>query len=236
MTLPQVVSRDEWLAARKHLLDNEKLATRARDAINAERRTLPMVAVDKSYVFEGPDGETTLLDLFDDRRQLIVYHFMFDPSWDAGCSSCSYLADNIGHLAHLRSRDTSLAAVSRAPLAKIGPFKARMGWTFPWVSSYGNDFNYDYHVTMDEAVAPVQYNYRDKDELERVTPWHAQGEQHGISVFLRDGEQIYHTYSTYGRGAELVLGTYNYLDLTPLGRQEEGTGINMFPFHDTYQD
>ncbi|MEO6701268.1 MAG: DUF899 domain-containing protein [Jatrophihabitantaceae bacterium] len=236
MTLPQVVSRSEWLEARRRLLDIEKAATKARDAVNAQRRELPMVALDKAYVFDGPDGAVPLAELFDGRCQLVVYHFMFDPSWDVGCTSCSFLVDNIGHLAHLRSRETSLAVISRAPIDKISAFKARMDWTFPWVSSFGNDFNYDFHVTNDPDVAPVQYNYRDADELATTTPWHAQGEQHGLSVFLRDGEQIYHTYSTYGRGPELVIGTYNYLDLTPLGRQEDGTGIHLFPHHDTYSD
>jgi predicted dithiol-disulfide oxidoreductase (DUF899 family) len=218
---PQVVSRDEWLAARKALLDKEKEATRARDALAALRRELPMVRVDKEYVFEGPDGKATLLDLFDGRRQLIVYHFMFGPDWEEGCPSCSMNVDGFGHLAHLHARDTTLAVVSRAPLTKIEPFQARMGWTFPWYSSFGSDFNYDFHVTQDETVAPVEYNYRDKAELERAgQTWFMTGEQPGYSVFLREGNGVYHTYSTYSRGGDHLMATYNFLDLTPLGRQD----------------
>jgi predicted dithiol-disulfide oxidoreductase (DUF899 family) len=166
MSLPNVVSRDEWLAARKELLAKEKELTRRRDALNVARRMLPMVAIDKEYVFEGPDGKATLLDLFEGRRQLIFAHFMFDPSWDDGCPSCSAGADEMsaGLIAHLNARETSLAYVSRAPLAKLEDYKARKGWTFPWYSSYGSDFNYDFHVTLDESVAPVEYNYRTVDE------------------------------------------------------------------------
>ena len=221
MDYPKVVSRDEWLVARKDLLAKEKEFTRQRDALNAERRRLPMVKVDKDYVFEGPDGQLRLCDLFDGRRQLIVYHFMFDPSWDEGCPMCSFLVDNIGHLAHLHARDTSLAVVSRAPLAKIQPFKRRMGWSFLWYSSFGSDFNYDFDVTLDENVAPVEYNYRDKAAHEKAAmPWFTKGELPGLSVFLREGNAVFHTYSTYARGGDLLIGTYNYLDLTPLGRQE----------------
>ncbi|MGH9789626.1 MAG: DUF899 domain-containing protein, partial [Candidatus Acidiferrales bacterium] len=174
---PTIVSRNEWLAARKELLAREKELTRKRDALNAERRRLPMVRIEKPYAFEGPEGKVGLLDLFDRRRQLIIYHFMFDPSWDEGCPSCSFLVDNIGHLAHLHARNTSLVLVSRAPLAKIEPFKKRMGWTVPWYSSFGSDFNYDFHVTMDEAVAPVEYNYREKAELvQKGETYFTQGE------------------------------------------------------------
>jgi predicted dithiol-disulfide oxidoreductase (DUF899 family) len=198
MTYPQIVSRDEWLAARAELLIKEKEATHARDKLNAERRRLPMVTIDKEYRFEGPDGRVSLLDLFDGRRQLIIYHFMFDPSWDDGCPSCTYLVDNTPfRLARMQARDTSLILVSRAPLAKLDDYKARMSWTIPWFSSYGSDFNYDFGVTDDE------------------------GEKPGLSVFLRVGEQILHSYSTSGRGVDILLGTYNYLDLTPLGRQED---------------
>jgi predicted dithiol-disulfide oxidoreductase (DUF899 family) len=222
MSLPQVVSRDEWLVARKELLAKEKAATRARDALNAERRRLPMVEIEKDYVFEGPDGKASLLDLFEGRRQLIVDHFMFDPTWDDGCPSCSGRVDQYGNLAHLHARDTTMAVVSRAPLAKIEPFKARQGWTFPWYSSYGSDFNYDFHVTLDEAVTPVEYNYRDRAELvESGAPPDLKGELHGTSVFLRDGDRVFHTYSTYGRGTEQVGGTHYYLDMTALGRQED---------------
>jgi predicted dithiol-disulfide oxidoreductase (DUF899 family) len=228
MSLPDVVSRDEWLAARKELLAKEKELTRRRDALNVARRMLPMVAIDKEYVFEGPDGKATLLDLFEGRRQLIVAHFMFDPSWDDGCPSCSAGADEMsaGLIAHLNARETSLAYVSRAPLAKLEDYKARKGWTFPWYSSYGSDFNYDFHVTLDESVAPVEYNYRTVDEHRQAgTGYYFEGEQPlempGSSYFLRDGERIFHTYSTFGRGAEQTGGSYYFLDLTALGRQED---------------
>lgn len=228
MRLPDVVSREEWLAARKKLLAKEKEATRARDALNAERRRLPMVEIDKPYVLEGPDGEASLLDLFDGRRQVIIYHFMFSPDWEDGCPSCSAWADHIarGHLTQLRARDTSLVVVSRAPLAKIDRFKRRMGWIFPWYSSYGSDFNYDFHVTHDESVAPIEYNYRTKAEHQQAgTSYYVEGDQPfelpGTSCFLRDGESVYHTYSTYGRGGETVGGAFYFLDLTALGRQED---------------
>jgi predicted dithiol-disulfide oxidoreductase (DUF899 family) len=235
MTLPQIATRDEWLAARKELLTREKDATHARDALNAQRRALPMVKIDKEYLFDGPTGKASLFDLFDGRRQLITYHFMFDPSWDEGCSSCSFLTDNIGHLSHLHFRDTTLALVSRAPLAKVERFRSRMGWSVPWYSSVGTDFNYDFHVTMDDSILPVEYNYKDKATLEAAgMPWHTSGEQHGLSVFVREGDTVFHTYSSYGRGLDLLLGVYNYLDLTPLGRQEVGTGITEFHHHDKY--
>jgi predicted dithiol-disulfide oxidoreductase (DUF899 family) len=222
----KIVSGDEWLSARKALLAKEKEATHARDALNAARRELPMVEIDKHYVFEGLDGKASLLDLFDGRHQLIVYHFMFHRDRSEGCDGCSFVVDNIGHLAHLHARDTSLVLVSRAPLAEIEPFRARVGWTVPWFSSFGSDFNYDFHATTDEAVAPVEYNYMDKATLERLgQTYHVKGEQHGVSVFLRDGERVYHTYSTYGRGVDLLMGTYNYLDLTPLGRGEGWGGM-----------
>jgi predicted dithiol-disulfide oxidoreductase (DUF899 family) len=221
MSLPPVVSRDEWLVARKELLVAEKAATRARDALNAQRRRLPMVAIEKDYVFEGPEREASLLDLFEGRRQLIVDHFMFDPSWDEGCPSCSGRVDQYGNLAHLHARDTTMAVVSRAPLAQIEPFKASKGWTFPWYSSYGSAFNYDFHVTLDESVAPVEYNYRDREELAAAGFPDPQGEVHGTSAFLRDGERVFHTYSTYGRGTEQVGDTHYYLDMTALGRQED---------------
>jgi predicted dithiol-disulfide oxidoreductase (DUF899 family) len=239
MNLPQAVSRDEWLAARKEFLVKEKEFTRARDALNAERRRLPMVEIDKKYVFDGPDGKVSLTDLFAGRRQLIVYHYMFGPDWEEGCPACSFLVDNIGHLSHLHARDTSLALVSRGPLAKLESFKARMGWTVPWYSSFGSDFNYDFHVTLDEDVAPVEYNYKDKEELVASgESWRLQSEQHGLSVFIRDeADRIFHTYSTYARGPELLDGTYNYLDLTPLGRQEKkGAGLGWVRLHDQYQD
>ncbi len=226
--LPQVVSRDEWLAARKELLAREKELTRQRDQLNAERRRLPMVRIEKEYVFEGPDGKASLLDLFDGRRQLIVGHFMFDPSWDEGCPSCSAGADEVsdGLLTHLHTRDTTFVYVSRAPLAKIEAYKASKGWTFPWYSSYGSDFNYDFHVTLDESVAPIEYNYRTKAEHEQMgSDVYAEADQPierpGRSCFLRDGDSVYHTYSVYARGLETVGGSYYFLDETALGRQEE---------------
>src|SRR5258708_34748343 len=164
---PPVVSREEGLVARKELLEEEEELSRQRDLPNAERRRLPMVEIDKQYVFEGRYGRVGLQDLFDGRGQLLIYPFMFDPDWDEGCPTCSFLTDNIGHLAHLHARDTTLALVSRAPLAKIEPFRQRMGWTIPWYASFGSDFNYDFHVTLDQAVAPVEYNYPGLAQLGR---------------------------------------------------------------------
>jgi predicted dithiol-disulfide oxidoreductase (DUF899 family) len=162
---------------------------------------------------------------------------MFDPSWDEGCDGCSFLVDNIGHLAHLHAANTSLAIVSRAPLAKLAKFKARMNWTVPWYSSFESDFNYDFHVTLDEAKAPVEYNFMDKAELEQKDePWFLEGEQPGLSVFLREDDRVFHTYSTYARGGELLLGTFNYLDLTPLGRQEDEGIMSWVRLHDKYSD
>ena len=223
----RVVSREEWLAARKELLAKEKAATRAQDELSAERRRLPVVEIDKDYAFEGPGGTVSLLNLFEGRRQLLVYHFMFDPEWDEGCNSCSFIVDNVGHLAHLHARNTSFALVSRAPLSKIEPFKARMGWTVPWYSSFASDFNYDFHVTQDEAVTPVEYNFRSGTDVSEAGLNYVllSREQWGLSVFLREDDSVFHTYSTYGRGVEGVISTYSYLDLTPLGRQEEATGI-----------
>ena len=242
MKLPRIVPRDEWLIARKALLPLEKELTHARDALNAKRRELPMVKIDKDYVFEGPAGKARLLDLFDGRLQLIVYHFMFLREQGEGCPGCSHVVDNSGHPAHLRARETSLVLVSRAPLAEITPFKARMGWSIPWYGSFGSDFNYDFHVTTDEAVTPVEYNYRDKATLEKLGhSYHVKGEQPGASVFLRDGERVYHTYSTYGRGLDVLLTSYNYLDLTPFGRGEGwdgmpdlGKGMEWLRHHDRY--
>ena len=221
MSLPDVVSRDEWARARKELLLREKALTRARDALSADRRRLPMVEVVEEYVFDGPAGPAGLLDLFEGRRQLIVDHFMFDPSWDEGCPSCSGRVDQYGELAHLHARDTTLAVVSRAPLAKLEAFRARKGWTFPWWSSYGSRFNYDFHVTLDEAVAPVEYNFRSQAELSALGVPELRGEFPGTSAFLREGDRVFHTYSTYARGTEQVGGTHYYLDLTALGRQED---------------
>ena len=222
VSMPRVASRDEWLVARKELLAKEKAATRARDELSRERRELPMVAVRKDYVFQGADGKASLLELFEGRRQLITYHFMFDPSWDEGCPNCSLLVDNIGDLSHLHARNTSLVLVSRAPYDKLDAYRERMGWTIPWVSSHHSDFNYDFHVTLDESRGSVEYDYEDKaTHEEKGEDYFTAGEMHGISCFLRDGDRVYHTYSTYARGGDLLLGTYNFLDMTALGRQED---------------
>jgi len=226
MALPDVVSREEWRAARVELLAEEKAMTRARDALSAKRRTLPMVRIDADYRFEGPDGPTGLLDLFEGRSQLVVQHFMFDPDWEDGCPSCTAAADEIstGLLAHLHARDTTLAVVSRAPLAKIERYKRSRGWDFPWYSSYGSDFNYDFHVTLDASRAPVEFNYRTADELaDAGMGWMLEGstEQPGYSIFLAVDGEVFHTYSTFARGGEWLGGSYAFLDLTALGRQED---------------
>jgi predicted dithiol-disulfide oxidoreductase (DUF899 family) len=226
MSLPPVVSRDEWLAARRALLAEEKAMTRARDALSTRRRELPMVRVEKDYVFEGTNGNVHLEDLFEGRSQLIVQHFMFDPAWDEGCPSCTAAADEMsdGLRRHLSSRDTTFVVVSRAPLEKIGRYRDSKGWTFPWYSSFGSDFNYDFNVTIDASVAPVMWNYRTIEELAEVgMGWLGEGssEQPGYSVFLRDGDATFHTYSVYARGTEMLGGSYYFLDLTALGRQEE---------------
>ena len=223
MDRPTVASRAEWLAARRELLEQEKEATRLRDAVAAGRRALPMVRIDTPYEFDGPGGRTTLRALFGDRSQLVVYHFMFAPSWEQGCASCSFVMDNVeGALAHLAAADTAFVAVSRAPLAKIEAFKARLGWRFPWVSSGETDFNYDFHVSFDESDRNEEYNYVPVSELRRrgkVPP--KATDMPGFSVFLRDGDEVFHTYSTYQRGVDLFLNTYNLLDMTPLGRGEQ---------------
>jgi predicted dithiol-disulfide oxidoreductase (DUF899 family) len=222
MTLPRIVSRDEWRAERVKFLAKEKEFTKLRDELNAQRRELPMVRLEKDYTFTGPEGEKSLLELFDGRRQLIVYHFMLTPGDSHRCKGCCLAADNFGSLEHLHARDTSLVAISRAPIEEITPFKDRMGWTFPWYSAYRSDFNYDFHVTLDRTKAPLEFNYMDEEEL-RERGWDSwiEGDQPGRSVFLRDGDEIFHTYSSFARGGDLLLNTYNYLDLTPLGRQED---------------
>jgi predicted dithiol-disulfide oxidoreductase (DUF899 family) len=204
MNLPPVVSEAEWQAAHEQLRAKEKAATRARDALAAERRRLPRVQIEKGYVFEGPDGEASLLDLFEGRRQLIVYHFMFGPNQDVGCDGCSMVVDQIGHLAHLHARDTSFALVSRAPSAKIEPYRQRMGWTIPWFSSFATDFNVDFGLSPE---TPQEGVYQD-------------GETFGLSVFFRDGDEIFRTYFTNRRGVESLGSVWTFLDLTPLGRQE----------------
>jgi predicted dithiol-disulfide oxidoreductase (DUF899 family) len=213
----KVVSREDWIAARKAHLANEKALTKARDRLSAERRTLPWVRVEKTYVFDTPEGKKTLADLFDGRSQLIVYHFMLGPGWEEGCPSCSYLADHFDGAAwHLPHRDVTLLAVSRAPLAEVEAYKKRMGWRFPWVSSYGDDFNYDYHVSFtpeEVGKGEVYYNY-EMGEFES-------DEMPGVSVFFKDPSgDIFHTYSAYARGVEVLAGAYNLLDLVPKGRDE----------------
>lgn len=245
MPLPRIATPDAWRAARTALLEKEKAFTRARDALNVERRTLPMVRVEKPYVFETRDGPATLRELFAGRRQLIVYHFMFHRDRGEGCPGCSHLADGLPHLAHLHARDTSFTLVSRAPLAEIEPFRIRMGWNVPWVSSFGTDFNHDYHVTLDGSVSPIEYNYQGRAELVAAGfPESSDAvEMPGISVFLRDGETVYHSYSTYARGHDLLVATYNWLDLTPFGRGEgwdgmpdlDGKGLGWLRHHDRYE-
>jgi predicted dithiol-disulfide oxidoreductase (DUF899 family) len=226
MTLPEIVDRDAWRKARIELLAEEKAMTKARDALSTKRRTLSMVRVDKPYLFSGSDGPATLAELFEGRRQLIVQHFMFDPSWEDGCPSCTAASDELspGLLAHLHARDTTLAVVSRAPLDKLERYKASRGWTFPWYSSFGSEFNYDFHVSLDPSVAPVEFNFRQADELEaRGFGWILEGpsEQPGYSTFITVDGEVFHTYSTFGRGTEWLGGSYAFLDLTALGRQED---------------
>lgn len=220
---PPIVSRDQWLIARKELLTEEKELTRQYDRVNARRRRLPMVKIEKDYVFDTPEGRQSLGDLFEGRRQLIVYHFMFDPEWDKGCSGCTGFVNALGDLSMLHERDTSFALVSRAPLAKLEAYKASKGWSHSWVSSHGSDFNYDFHVTLDESVTPLEYNYRDKAETEqhKGKPWTYKGEAHGLSVFFRLNGDIFHTYSSYARGVESLTNAYRLLDVTPYGRQED---------------
>jgi predicted dithiol-disulfide oxidoreductase (DUF899 family) len=219
---PNTVGRDEWLTARKTLLEHEKALTQQRDRTNAERRRLPMVKLEKEYTFAGSDDSVKLIDLFEGRTQLIIYHFMFAPEWEKGCMGCTGFVNSLGDLSMLNERNTTFALVSRAPFSKLEAYKQQKGWTVPWYSSFGGDFNYDFHVTLDETVAPIEYNYRDKAELERLNgPNVMQGESHGLSVFFRLGDDVFHTYSTYGRGVESLTDTYSLLDMTPYGRQED---------------
>lgn len=230
----QIVSREEWTAARKSLLRKEKELTQSRDQLSAERRKLPWVQVEKKYVFDGPNGKETLAELFGGRSQLVVKHFMFGPEWQEGCVGCSFEVDHIeGALVHLEHHDVTYVAVSRAPLEKIEEFKQRMGWRFKWVSSYGSDFNFDYHVSFTNeelAQGKVDYNYRATDT--------SIDELSGISVFYKDeAGDIFHTYSTYARGAEELLSTYIVLDLTPKGRNESGPNHDLTEWvrhHDKY--
>jgi predicted dithiol-disulfide oxidoreductase (DUF899 family) len=234
--LPRVGTRAEWLAARKELLLKEKRLTRERDALSAERRRLPMVKIEKEYRFDTPTGRRTLGDLFEGRTQLIVNHFMLGPGWQEGCVGCSFGADHIeGALVHLEHHDVSLVVVSRAPLSQIEPFKARMGWRFQWVSSHGSDFNHDFHVSFREeeiANGRVYYNYEMREFQSEELP--------GLSVFFKDAAgDIFHTYSSYARGAEELLSTYMWLDLTPKGRNETGPAFDLTDWvkhHDRYEN
>ena len=219
---PSIASRKEWLAERKNLLAHEKEVTQQRDRVNAERRRLPMVRIEKDYLFQGPQRKVSLGDLFDGRRQLIVYHFMFDPEWENGCPGCTGYVDSLGDLSMLHDRDTNFVLISRAPLPKLEAYKAKRVWDLPWFSSFGTDFNYDFHVTLDEKVAPVEYNYRTKAELEaKHSPNPMTGESHGLSVFFQLDDDVFHTYSAYARGVEGLTNAYNLLDVTPYGRQED---------------
>ena len=229
-----VVSMDRWVSERKALLAHEKELTHLRDQIARERRALPWVRIDKSYGFDAPEGQRTLGELFEGRRQLIVQHFMFGPGWEQGCPSCSYMADHSdGMNVHLAHRDVTLVAISRAPLAEIERFRRRMGWQFRWVSSFGSDFNHDFHVSFtaqERAKGKVYYNYGMVDFPAEEAP--------GLSVFIKDDAgTIFHTYSTYGRGVEVMMGTYNLLDLTPKGRDEDNLSHTMewVRHHDRYE-
>ena len=226
-----IVSRDEWLAARKALLAKEKEFTKARDQLSAARRELPWVKVDKRYVFDGADGKQLLADLFDGRSQLIVYHFMFAPKWDAGCPHCSHWADNFNAIiVHLNHRDVTMVAVSRAPYEKLATYRKRMGWSFKWLSSFANDFNNDFRVSFTpEEVAGKKafYNFTTQDPFV--------GEREGVSVFFRETDgSVFHTYSTYARGIDMLSTDYNYLDLVPKGRDEDGRGPFWIRRHDEY--
>jgi predicted dithiol-disulfide oxidoreductase (DUF899 family) len=231
----QVVSPEEWLAARKELRAREGELLKLRDEVNAARMRLPVVEIDKEYVFEGPSGKATLLDLFEGRGQLIVQHFMFDPDWDEGCRHCSLLTDGIGHTEHLHALDTTLAIVSRAPFEKIEPFRQRMGWTVPWYSSYGGMFNYDFHATLDESVTPVMYDYQDMAELSASQRWFTEGETGGMSAFRREGDRVFHTYSCYGDGIDVFHNTFNFLDLTASGRPHS-PARPWLRHHDRYKE
>jgi predicted dithiol-disulfide oxidoreductase (DUF899 family) len=228
----RIVSRDEWIAERKALLAREKELTHLRDQIARERRALPWARIDKDYVFDTLEGRRTLTELFDGRCQLLMQHFMLAPGWEEGCKSCSFMADHSdGMNVHLEHRDVTLVAVSRAPLAEIERFRHRMGWRFQWVSSYGSDFNYDFGVSFtpeDVAKGESYYNYRLRSFANEEMP--------GISVFYKnDAGEVFHTYSTYERGVEVMMGTYNLLDLTPKGRDESGHGMRWVRHHDRYE-
>jgi predicted dithiol-disulfide oxidoreductase (DUF899 family) len=228
----EIVSETEWLVAREDLLTREKEFTRQRDSLNAARRALPMVKIEKSYVLDGPNGKETLAELFEGRSQLIVYHFMLAPGWEEGCRACSFLADHFDAANwHLPQRDVTLVAVSRAPLADITSYRKRMGWRFKWVSSHGSDFNYDYRVSFTEAQEKkneIYYNYTTTEFQMEELP--------GLSVFYQDEiGDVFHTYSTYARGLDLLVGAYNFLDLVPKGRDENpDSTMDWVKRHDKY--
>ena len=235
MTDHKIVSREKWIDARRQLLAREKEFTRLRDQLSQERRDLPWERVEKSYVFDGPDGKETLSELFDGRSQLVVYHFMFDPSWDAGCKSCSFWVDNFDHIViHLNHRDVTMIAVSRAPLDKLAAYRKRMGWEVKWVSSFGNDFNRDYYVShTPEELEKKEgfYNYTLQKPYASEAP--------GISVFWKDASgAVFHTYSCYARGLDMLNGAYHYLDLVPKGRDEANLPFHTdwLRRHDEYRD
>ena len=224
LSASRVVSEAEWLVARKDLLTREKELTRLRDELSRHRRELPWVKIEKEYVFDGPAGKETLSDLFEGRSQLVIYHFMLGPGWGEGCKSCSYLADHFdGPIWHLPHRDVTFLVISRAPLGEIEAYKKRMGWRFKWVSSYSNDFNFDYNVSFtkaDEKKGAVYYNYATKEFVSDEMP--------GLSVFYKDeGGDVFHTYSTYARGLDILVGAYNLLDLVPKGRDEDHLDFTM---------
>lgn len=229
----RIVSRDEWIEARKQVLAKEKEFTRLRDELSRQRRDLPWVRVDKQYAFEGPNGKETLVDLFDGRSQLIAYHFTFDPAWEAGCKSCSFWADNFDpNVVHLEHRDVTLVAISRAPLGRLQAFKERMGWSFKWVSSFGTDFNYDYHVSFrpeEQAKGEIYHNYTWVKQPVSEHAW--------ISVFWKDlSGTVFHTYSCYARGLDMMNVAYQYLDVVPKGRDEAGLPDSQawVRYHDSY--
>ncbi|MGK2915227.1 MAG: DUF899 domain-containing protein [Porticoccaceae bacterium] len=236
MTTHKIVSHHQWIEARKQLLVEEKEFTRERDRLSQRRRDLPWERVDKNYVFEGAEGKQTLADLFAGKSQLIVYHFMFDPTWDAGCKSCSFWADNFNGIdAHLAHRDTRFVVISRAPYAKLAAYRQRMGWNFKWLSSFGSDFNYDYYVSFTDEQSERGSAYQN---YQTGKPWGS--ETVGVSVFFMDDSgDIFHTYSCYSRGVDMLNGAYHYLDLTPKGRDEadqEGYPQAWVRRHDEYGD
>ncbi len=236
MTNHRITTRDQWLEARHELLRAEKELTRLNDDVARRRQELPWVRLDKPYTFDTEGGEASLADLFGGRSQLLIYHFMFDPGWDEGCPSCSSLADGVdGVRLHLQNHDVAFTAVSRGPLEKLLAYRDRMGWSFPWASSGRSDFNYDFHVTIDASATPVEYNYRSQSELEAADPawcgW--SGEMPGMSAFVLEDGDVYHTYSAYARGLDVLWGMWQWLDRAPFGRNEGD--LSWFHRHDEYE-